>query len=211
MSLEDASLQIEFREMSLAADAIGVLPMILPWIHESSDRFFDFLFHDLGDVREVLATWAQKPSSEFSLSRTTLAFHNDCVVGGFIAGAGAAMTKARSLDLMTLLRTGNSEYKAEIARRLTALKVDLGAMDERDYYLRALGVAADWRGRGVGRRLLAEFARRGTTLGFQRLRLDVYETNQTAIKLYQSAGFEISRQALCAALGMRVLAMVRAV
>ena len=45
------------------------------------------------------------------------------------------------------------------------------------------------RGRGIGREMLAFAARRGAEQVVKSLRLDVYEKNFPAIKLYESAGF----------------------
>ena len=50
-------------------------------------------------------------------------------------------------------------------------------------------VSPRWRGKGVGRAMLAFAARYGAEQGFKGLRLDVYEGNLPAIRLYESAGF----------------------
>lgn len=45
------------------------------------------------------------------------------------------------------------------------------------------------RGRGIGREMLAFAVRQGEAQGAKALRLDVYEKNLPAIRLYESAGF----------------------
>lgn len=50
-------------------------------------------------------------------------------------------------------------------------------------------VSPRWRGKGVGRAMLAFAARYGAERGVKALRLDVYEGNLPAIRLYESAGF----------------------
>ncbi len=52
-----------------------------------------------------------------------------------------------------------------------------------------LGVLPEWRGRGVGRRLLEATLAKARRAGFKRIELDVHADNQRAIALYEKAGF----------------------
>jgi len=210
MPPEDHTNQaIQFVPGGTLKDLDQVAAAVIPWMHESSARYFDQLLGGLLDVSTVIGSWLRKPASEYGVGRMTVAVREQDLIGGFVAGPGPEMTKARGRDLISLLRLGDSAVQAELARRLSALKLDLGSMDDGDFYLRALGVAAPWRGRGVGAQLLAEFIRQGCAAGYRRLRLDVYEENQRAIQLYQAAGFEVSARASSPALGATVLAMAR--
>jgi GNAT superfamily N-acetyltransferase len=184
--------------------------VVIPWMREASSRFFDRLLGGLLDDG-VFHTWLHRPGSEYGLDRLMLALHHQEIVGGWVAGPGMDMLKARSRDMMMLLRSGNRGIQTELARRMAALKVDLGPMGADEFYLRALGVVAPWRGRGVGRQLLAECARQGQAAGYGRLRLDVYDDNVAALRLYESEGFTICARASSDALGCAVLAMSRAI
>jgi hypothetical protein len=53
----------------------------------------------------------------------------------------------------------------------------------------AIAVAADERGRGIGRRLLREGIDWAKDVGVEKLMLSVYPTNEVAISLYRSFGF----------------------
>jgi len=55
--------------------------------------------------------------------------------------------------------------------------------------LESIVVAPNWRGRGLGRLLLAEGARQVKELGAGRLDLEVRASNAAAIRLYRGAGF----------------------
>ena len=60
-------------------------------------------------------------------------------------------------------------------------------------WVRQLFVRRDWRGRGLGRALLAASLRRARDLGYTYAGLMVDAENQTgALSLYQAAGFEVS-------------------
>jgi len=52
-----------------------------------------------------------------------------------------------------------------------------------------LGVAMSWRGRGIGRRLLAATLAMAETQGLERIELRVYTDNERAIRLYEEFGF----------------------
>jgi phosphinothricin acetyltransferase len=46
-----------------------------------------------------------------------------------------------------------------------------------------------WRGRGVGRRLLAELIERARTIGYHKMMLSAFPTNASGVALYERMGF----------------------
>jgi ribosomal protein S18 acetylase RimI-like enzyme len=52
-----------------------------------------------------------------------------------------------------------------------------------------MGVKRDFRGRGIGRRLLEAALLRGFGRRFERVELEVFSSNQKAVQLYESFGF----------------------
>lgn len=58
------------------------------------------------------------------------------------------------------------------------------------------GVIPQWRGRGVGHRLMAAFIAEARALGLRSLQLEVRQDNHPAIKVYERAGYLIRRSAL---------------
>ena len=52
-----------------------------------------------------------------------------------------------------------------------------------------MGVLPEWRGRGIGRRLIEAAIAAGWQHGYQRIELSVYATNEIAWRLYRSLGF----------------------
>jgi ribosomal protein S18 acetylase RimI-like enzyme len=64
-----------------------------------------------------------------------------------------------------------------------------------ELYIDALAVAGEWRGRGIGSRLLAEAEAWAREQGLAGLRLDVVDTNPRARLLYTRCGFVAGRTA----------------
>ena len=52
-----------------------------------------------------------------------------------------------------------------------------------------MGLLPDWRGRGLGRRLIEAALTQARGLGFKRVELDVYADNTRAGTLYEQVGF----------------------
>ncbi len=52
-----------------------------------------------------------------------------------------------------------------------------------------MGLLPEWRGRGHGRELLEECVAQAREFGMERLELEVYASNGTAIRLYEHLGF----------------------
>ncbi|MEP7210854.1 MAG: GNAT family N-acetyltransferase [Alphaproteobacteria bacterium] len=118
---------------------------------------------------------------------------------------------AESLDTIALDRLISPEEEVDYLRKIEAaeraffmLALDgervVGMLDiwaggrANDRHAGRLGmsVARDWRGRGVGRRLMqAAIAEARKWDGFRRIELDVVSWNEPAIALYESLGFVV--------------------
>jgi ribosomal protein S18 acetylase RimI-like enzyme len=76
-----------------------------------------------------------------------------------------------------------------------------------------MGVLADWRGHGLGKRLLADTIAAADEDNFLRIELSVYSNNHTAIQLYRNFGFveegRLVRARLSAAGATDIILMAR--
>jgi ribosomal protein S18 acetylase RimI-like enzyme len=59
-----------------------------------------------------------------------------------------------------------------------------------------VGVAADWRGRGVGRLLMAQLIEYAAAEQATEIRLNVFTFNRDAIAFYEHVGFEVRTQVM---------------
>lgn len=67
--------------------------------------------------------------------------------------------------------------------------------EDRSWYVCGMAVDAEWRGRGIGTRLLKEAEADSRRHGLDRLSLVVFEQNVGAKRLYERAGFREVRRA----------------
>lgn len=61
--------------------------------------------------------------------------------------------------------------------------------EDRSWYVCALAVCEGFRGRGIGRRLMAESERQARARGLPKISLIVFADNRPALALYQSLGY----------------------
>jgi ribosomal protein S18 acetylase RimI-like enzyme len=54
-----------------------------------------------------------------------------------------------------------------------------------------MGVHKNYRGQGLGRKLMKKTLAKAREKGFERIELEVYTTNTAAIRLYENFGFEV--------------------
>ncbi len=89
------------------------------------------------------------------------------------------------------LERGNPHFIAEIAGRIVGW-CDICRSDDASsghVGFLGMGLIAEYRGRGIGRALLAATLKQASTR-FRRVELEVYASNVAAIGLYESAGFD---------------------
>jgi RimJ/RimL family protein N-acetyltransferase len=107
-----------------------------------------------------------------------------------------AILKARSLPVIRKfvlgnIRTGNPQFVAVNDGRVVGW-CDICRMD-RPVYLHAgvlgMGILKEFRGQGLGRRLILAALERAREVGIERVELTVYVSNKRAIRLYRSVGF----------------------
>lgn len=103
-------------------------------------------------------------------------------------GAGEWNTEAALLADQR--RKDGSYFLAELDGQLIG---QIGVVTgEDDVYIRAVGIAPAWRGKGYGRQLLSAIVKRMRDAGYQQFALDVETKNENALSLYQSCGFRQS-------------------
>jgi ribosomal protein S18 acetylase RimI-like enzyme len=197
------------RKLADDPDPERYLPGVLAWVHEAGNPYFDWILGGAERAGEVLAQWVRRNSSEVSIRRATLLFEDDRSVGGFIALDAAQLGRCRQADLLALMTKMASDKQFE--SRLKAAQHLFAKVEPGDFYLSKIGVEPEFRGRSLGKEILQAYADEGRDQGPQRLRLDVSAGNATAIRLYESFGFEVAGRTAAPEANLEYFAMVKAI
>lgn len=100
----------------------------------------------------------------------------------------------RGFEEWRALAVGRSQFAAE----LSTVAGDFAGIalcerwDDGQGYVAHLATAHDWRGRGLGRALLAGSLEKMRTAGLERAALSVNARNESATRLYESVGMKVS-------------------
>jgi ribosomal protein S18 acetylase RimI-like enzyme len=199
-----------FRPLSQDRNADRWIPQLLPWVWEAGDPYYSWFFEGIvapDRPQPILAGWMRRRSSEVSLERAVLLVTGDRAVGGFIALGGSDLQACRRADTLAALQAAGREGRSLLASRIRQSRELFGPVAADAFYLSKLWVAAGSRRAGHGTRILQEYLRTGTALGFRRFRLDVCAENRAAIGLYLASGFTVLRESGNDQAGMTYLQM----
>ena len=199
---------VSVKSASEHPDPESLIPDLLSWIQASGNPYFDWFFGGAQRATGVLEEWMRRQSSEVSVRRVSLLYSQDRIAGGFIAMGGNELRRCRKADTVALMRGFDAEERSVLTGRMSAAADLFVTPADDEFYLSKMGLASEFQGRGLGRRLVDEYIKEGKSLGFGRFRLDVHADNAAAIGLYKKSGFTVDRQAECSEASMVYYSMV---
>jgi ribosomal protein S18 acetylase RimI-like enzyme len=189
-------------------DVDATITRVLPLVHEAGNPYLDWFFGDSGRTRATLENWMRRETSEYSLQTLKGLFADNELEGVYCGLDGAELAVRRKADAITCFKDAGAAGRSELAARLEERRGLFPPVDDSEFYLSNIGVAAGRRARGLGRLLLEEFVDEGTRLGFATFRLDVHAGNAPALRLYESVGFEVIHTHTVDSNGMTYRSMV---
>lgn len=194
--------------ISESADDPASHSVVLPWLLEASNPYWDWLWGSPEESRTQLTQWFLRPSSELWENRLVCLRDNDCILGGYIGLSGSELRMYRKADLLALMDFLRRNPSVTLMARLRQARSLFATVADDEFYLSRIGVAASFRGRGAGIRLMEMFLQNGRNRGFKRFRLDVSTTNTQAIRLYDSLGFKVTSDSAIAETHIRYSSML---
>ncbi|HEV2393445.1 MAG TPA: GNAT family N-acetyltransferase [Verrucomicrobiae bacterium] len=171
----------------------GLLPKTAALIYASGPEYFDVLFGSTESALARLRSWVGRASSGFGFDRVTVALAEGEVAGIALHLSGQDLADRQRMDMLALLKESDSSQRANLTRNTDIIRAMTPTVQSWEYYLRSLSVDEAHRGKGLGAALLKQVFAAGLALSFHSFRLDVRSDNTVALKLYRSAGFEISQ------------------
>lgn len=192
----------------LIRDAQPLDAPLIAWdLETATDRMFSIM---LGDRWKAILTRAvSEPGTSWSIARARIAEVDGSPVGVILSGPANEPAPSDSLGLpwgWTRLRS--SVVGFTFLPFLSFMKHH----EPGEWYITAVSVMPEARGRGVGSALLRDAAEQASAAGMTSLTLDVDEKNDTAKRLYSREGFALvatSPRAWLAG-GIRVQRMAKA-
>lgn len=162
-------------------------------------RYFDevtegFIRLMLGrHVIDILATAYTQPGHDLSYQYVTFAEHEEAIVG--MASGYTAEQHRLSSDLPLQQAAGRSALRMRVVGAIFAplLRI-IDTVAEDDYYLQAIAVDKEFRGRGFGSALIDSIEEQAAAAGYARLALDVSANNEAARTLYARRGMTVESQ-----------------
>jgi ribosomal protein S18 acetylase RimI-like enzyme len=173
---------------------------------EASRGFFPALFGTRAAA--VLREFFRYPGHVLSHEHVLVA-----QVGGRVGGMALAYDSRQWA--LGELRTGLLlvRYLLPRAVRLTPLLVRaqrvLGRLERDEYYLSSIAVYPEFRGQGLGTRLLREVESSAVAAGCRRVVLDTESDNKGAIRLYTRLGYSVTARLPVLSLAGRTFRFVR--
>lgn len=157
-------------------------PMIASLYKISSDGVADYIWTKLAepgeDILEVGQRRYERENTLFSYQNCTLATINDTIVGMLVA-------------FPMLVDTAAEPEEDPVLAPYSQLEKD------NSYYICGVAIFPDYRGQGIGTKLMRLAETHAITKGFTKLSLIVFEQNQGAKRLYDRLDYrEINREAI---------------
>jgi ribosomal protein S18 acetylase RimI-like enzyme len=184
------------------------IPIIMHWIIDAEQPFAGWRYGSNEIVRVITEERIKRRTSEIWLGRVSLTMVNGDPFGGFVALTAAGLQRCFAADAMALLGREPTERRPLQAIELREEFSSWPPVAQNTYYLSHLGINPEFRGRGLGRYIVASFLEQGRAESFKRFQLNVFAENEPAVRLYTSVGFVVEREFLAGGGQFRYFCMV---
>lgn len=179
----------EARPPALSASGEDPALAIARLIVESGRAYFTAFYGSEAQAIEHVARCLVRPNSAFSATKLSVLCTGSSIAGCLVAFPGAELEKRQRADLAFVLQSFSAATRAEMINRLRGRVFVSAQAEPDDFYVRAFTVAASFRGQKLGQVLLQRALELAQRSGATVCKLDVYDSNIPAVRLYRAAGF----------------------
>ena len=198
-----------FKQAADLANIEKILTDVVDWLWDAGQPYVGYLWGSEKEGKAQTRAWLRRRQSELSLDKITLLMRDQVVLGGYLAMSGKDLLLARKYDLIEVMKVARGTNNTALVKRLGASRELFGTIDDQSYYLSRIGVRSEYRGKGLGRKLLEHCLASDRIGSYDLLKLHVSTDNQSAIALYLSHNFTIVRECTSTKAGMAYYTMMR--
>jgi len=142
------------------------------------------------DACEIIAEAFVKPNNEYSYENVFFAEQGEGICG-MVSGYSYEMKKEFPDRILAESEIGKKGNIRRFHLISSLLMKAMGVKTPAEHYLQAIIVETDYRGMGLGKKLMNWFEKESLENGAQLISLDVSSKNQKAISLYKHQGMVI--------------------
>ena len=161
------------------------------YLNEAAEGFFRFM---LGrQFSQIIAKAYPQTGHSYSFQNVTFAEYDNRIVG---MALGFTSVQYRSFSDQPLKQAaGYRNMRMPAVKMLCApmLRI-IETISDRDFYLLAMAIEKNFRGKGIGSALMDSIKERARSSGSTRISLDVSANNNSARQLYEHWGMKIESQ-----------------
>jgi len=146
-----------------------------------------------GEMQKCIARICKREDVLYSYKHTIIAWEDDIPVGICLCYDGAKYHEMRNITfpLFDKLMHDDADHQETVGEPVESMDLD-NMQDEAEageYYMDSLAVWPEWRGRGIGMKLMQAQIDKARELGFNKATLLVDPENVNAKRMYRKLGF----------------------
>jgi len=172
-------------------------PTLVEWIYQVAREYFDALFPEPEQAREVMRALFATDHSEIAVRRVVAFQMDGQLVGMHVIVPGDELRAARLSDARHIVAlVGRDVFKA-LAGRIQAMSSLFVVPQPTDLYLSKIMVHPSYRRVGIGRHILEHVEDQARESGCHRVVFDVFAGNIPAVHFYVDRGYRQIGQGIC--------------
>ena len=161
------------------------------YLDQAAEGFFRFMLGRRATA--IIANAFIQPGHDFSYQNVTFAERGEAIVGMVSGYTGGQHQRSSNQPLIQA--AGTAKLRMAVVSTLFAplLRI-LETVAEDDFYVQAVAVDKEARGKGIGSALMDSIEDQAIACGSARLALDVSAKNEGARRLYERRGMTVESQ-----------------